>query len=130
MGLRSSVYIALVVSGLSLGLAAVGAGEASAAGMRLHQCVTTRITLLGSRLEGAPDSGSFVKYANGVPGVSYEREPALRRSRVGDPVRLCLTSLPKDCPKGDERGKMYAATNLRTGARWELPDAEHMCGGA
>lgn len=100
--------------------------------MRLHQCVTTRIKQLGSRLEGQPESqsGSEVIYANGIFGVSYELVPALQHSRVGDPVRLCLISLPEDCPKGDDRGKIYAAKNLRTGARWELPDAEHMCGGA
>ena len=76
------------------------------------------------------DSGDAVEYANGGYGVSYDRVPALHSAHKGDKVTLCLTSLPQDCPKGDERGKTYKATDLRTHKSWELPDAEHMCGGA
>jgi hypothetical protein len=93
-------------------------------------CVQTQIASLGSRLDGAPDSGSAVSYANNISGVSYEIVEAVRSSRVGDPVTLCLVSVPQDCPKGDDRGKVYSATNLRTKQGWSLPDAEHMCGGA
>jgi hypothetical protein len=93
-------------------------------------CVQTEIASLGSRLEGAPESGSAISYANNIYGVSYEVVEAVRSSRVGDPVTLCLVSVPQDCPKGDERGKVYSATNLRTKQGWSLPDAEHMCGGA
>jgi hypothetical protein len=42
----------------------------------------------------------------------------------------CLTKLPTHCPPGDQRGKWYTTTNLRTDESWTLPDAEHMCGGA
>ena len=97
---------------------------------RVGQCVSTQIASLGSRLEGAPDSGSAVSYTNGIVGVSYETVEAVRRSRVGDLVTLCLVSVPSDCPKGDDRGKVYSAVNKRTGQGWSLPDAEHMCGGA
>ena len=102
----------------------------SALSLRLHQCVKTRISELGSRLENAPDSGSAVTYENGLYGVSYELFPAIRASRVGDPMIVCLVSFPKGCPKGDDRGKIYSAKNLRTGGKWTLPDAEHGCGGA
>lgn len=94
------------------------------------ECETTTIKLLASRLEGVPESGSAVTYADGVYGVSYEVEPAVAQSRIGDPVKLCLTTLPQNCPTGDDRGRWYAATNLRTGGKWDLPDAEHSCGGA
>jgi hypothetical protein len=50
--------------------------------------------------------------------------------RSGDKVKLCLVSLPEDCPPGDDRGKIYRATNLRTGESWEAPDSQHSCGGA
>ena len=93
-------------------------------------CVETRIAELSSRLEGAPDSGSGITYDNGIYGVSYETVPEVQNSRVGDPIRLCLVSIPKGCPAGDDRGKEYRATNLRTHQSWKLPDAEHMCGGA
>jgi hypothetical protein len=43
---------------------------------------------------------------------------------------LCLTGIPDECPPGDDRGKTYKATNLRTKKSWEAMDSEHMCGGA
>ena len=97
---------------------------------RVGDCTITTIAEIGSRLEGAPDSGVSISYANGVYGVSYESVQAIKRSRTGDRVRLCLRSLPTGCPKGDERGKVYEARNRRNGLRWSLPDAQHMCGGA
>ena len=45
-------------------------------------------------------------------------------------VLVCLVALPQDCPPGDDRGKTYAAANLRTLGAWSAADSEHMCGGA
>jgi len=104
--------------------------DTSQAPTSVGMCVQTEIASLGSRLDGAPGSGSAISYANNINGVSYEVVDAVRNSRVGDPVTLCLVSVPQDCPKGDDRGKVYSATNLRTKQGWSLPDAEHMCGGA
>jgi hypothetical protein len=124
-----SVVIALA---LSLGPILAGASFASAAALpsRVGQCSETTIKSIGYRLIGARGSGSAVTYDNGGYQVSYETVPGIRKSRRGDRVRLCLVELPVDCPKGDARGKIYKATNLRTGATWELADAEHGCGGA
>ncbi len=97
---------------------------------KVGQCVTTRISELASRLENMPDSGSAVNYTNGIYQVSYETLPGVASARVGDSVKLCLISLPSDCPKGDDRGKTYRATDLRTKKTWEAMDSEHMCGGA
>lgn len=96
----------------------------------LGKCVKTTIAEIATRLEGVPDSGDVVIYANDIVGISYDEVPQLRVSRVGDPVKLCLTSIPEDCPPGDDRGKFYSAHNGRTGQDWEMPDAGHMCGGA
>lgn len=104
-------------------------------------CSVTRISKLSARLgsdvngkfvAGDPkEVGSAIEYANGIYGVSYDYVPAISaRSRVGDPIRLCFVSKYVNCPKGDNRGKTYAAVNLRTGEKWALPDAEHVCGGA
>jgi hypothetical protein len=120
------VVLALLVPSALPAAPAFAAAKPTAVG----QCVTTAIRLKGSRLEGMPDSGDAVAYANGIVGVSYERVPGLRTARAGDRVKLCLTSLPAGCPPGDDRGKTYKATDLRTHKSWELPDAEHMCGGA
>jgi hypothetical protein len=97
---------------------------------RVGQCVQTRIAFLGSRLKGTPGSGSLVQYEDGGAGVSYEIAPQVMRSRVGDRVKLCLVSIPKDCPPGDDQGRQYMAINLRTHGSWVLPNSEHMCGGA
>jgi hypothetical protein len=95
----------------------------------IGQCSETTIEDIGYRL-GDPDSGSAISYANGGGQVSYDTIPEIHRSRVGDPVKLCLVSLPEDCPPGDDRGKVYSATNLRTGESWQAPDSQHSCGGA
>ena len=92
-------------------------------------CSETTIADIGYRL-GDPDSGSAISYANGGVQVSYDTIPEIHRSRVGDTVRLCLVSVPEDCPPDDDRGKVYSATNLRTGESWEAPDSQHSCGGA
>lgn len=102
---------------------------------RIGQCVDTTILNVGTRLESGngqpvPGSGSAVELANGVYGVSYQSVRAVDRSRRGDRVRTCLTSIPRACPPGDDRGRTYRTTNLRTGQSWTLPDSQHSCGGA
>ncbi len=93
-------------------------------------CVETTVTLVGPRLEGLADSGSGIEYANGMGQVSYDVLPGVANSLVGDAVRLCLVSVPENCPPGDDRGRVYAGTNLRTNETWTAPDSQHMCGGA
>ena len=103
--------------------------------VRVGQCAQTTVQTTGSRLvqrDGRllPESGSAVILANGVYGVSYDRVPAVHATRRGDPVLACLVKLPTNCPPGDDRGRWYTVTNLRTLQSWTLPDAQHMCGGA
>jgi hypothetical protein len=106
--------------------------SASALPSRVGACAESTINRSGGRLEGDEhfESGTGVSYANGGAQVSYEKEWGIIRSAVGDPVRICLVSIPKGCPPGDDRGKVYRTTNLRTGESWKLPDSQHMCGGA
>jgi hypothetical protein len=120
--MRSAIFLGLFFGG--------SPAEAASVPTRVGQCVATKITLTGARLEGAPDSGTTVVYANKILNVDYEVIAAVRKSRVGDPVRLCLVSLPKHCPPGDDRGKFYSARNLRTGGSWKMYDSQHLCGGA
>ena len=99
-------------------------------------CSATTIKSIGTRLvDGTttapvPGSGSAVIFVNGGYQVSYDTISAIQRSKPGDHVSVCLVSLPTDCPKGDDRGRIYKTTNLRTGQSWQLPDSEHSCGGA
>jgi|HubBroStandDraft_6_1064221.scaffolds.fasta_scaffold811760_1 hypothetical protein len=104
--------------------------------MRIGQCTNTAIKDVTTRLvDGStnkpiPDSGSAVDFVNGGYQVSYDTIPEITQSRAGDPVTMCLVSIPQGCPPGDKRGRTYKTTNLRTHGSWTLPDAEHMCGGA
>lgn len=97
---------------------------------RVGQCSVTRIKWVGTRLDNVPGSGSAIQFVNGGRQVSYDQVAAVDRSRRWDAVRMCLISIPKDCPPSDDRGRVYKTTNLRTRRSWSLPDAEHMCGGA
>jgi hypothetical protein len=96
---------------------------------RVGECVTTTITEIGTRLD-TPGSGSTVSFENGGTQVGYDTVPAIDQSRTGDPVRMCLESVPHNCPKGDDRGRVYQVTNLRTHQSWSRADSSHMCGGA
>lgn len=118
--------------GFFAGAVALFAFAATAAPLptKIGQCAMTTIKHVGTRLDGVADSGDAVDYANGGYQVDYSTIKGLKGSRAGDPVQLCLTSLPENCPPGDDRGKSYKATNLRTHQSWTAFDSEHMCGGA
>lgn len=103
---------------------------------RIGDCAKTTIKAIETRLvdgsnnKPVPGSGSAVRFTNGGYQVSYDTVAAIEQSKKGDAVRMCLKSIPHNCPKGDDRGRVYKTTNLRTHKTWSLPDAEHMCGGA
>jgi hypothetical protein len=111
-------------------LGQIGSANSVSLPRRVGECVETRVKTVENRLENAPGSGSAISFVNGGYQVSYDQVPAVDRSRPGDPVRMCLVSIPTDCPPGDTRGRQYHTTNKRTSQSWTLPDAEHMCGGA
>jgi hypothetical protein len=98
--------------------------------------VVTRVATIGHRLEDGythkpmMNSGSAISFTNGLAQVSYDELPEITQSKRGDPVLVCLVFVPKHCPTGDDRGKIYTTTNLRTIESWTLPDSEHSCGGA
>lgn len=124
----------MAVLALPATLTFMAAGDAQAADMpgTIGQCATSTIIEIGGRLQGDTtfDSGTAVAFANDGWQVSYDKIMPIIRSRVGDPVEICLIELPQDCPPGDDRGKIYTTTNQRTGESWTLPDSQHSCGGA
>jgi hypothetical protein len=99
---------------------------------RILTCGGSVITDIGGRLEGDTDfsSGTSVSFSNGGTQVSYEKIQAIVNSKKGDHVLLCLVFIPKNCPNGDTRGKIYTTTNLRTLDSWTAQDSQHSCGGA
>jgi len=106
---------------------------------QVGHCTMTRIAEITTRFGGklsptrppvGEDHGTVVTYANKAVGISYGYEAGVAKSRVGDEVLLCLVSIPQDCPPGDDRGRLYSGTNLRTKGSWQLSDSQHMCGGA
>ncbi len=129
---------ALLAAGLLLPIAPSSAAPPP---RRLGDCRPTFIREIHYRLSASDangvqipiaGSGSAVSYTNGGYQVSYDTVPAIHSSRKGDPVQLCLTFLPdcQEAPRGDVRGRVYRARNLRTGGTWTLPDSQHSCGGA
>jgi uncharacterized protein len=109
-------------------------GEAGALPTEIGRCANTAVAGIHSRFQeninASPDDGSVVEFENGGVQVSYEKEPGLLHAKVGDPVLMCLVEIPQDCPPGDDRGRVYTTTNLRTHESWTLPDSQHSCGGA
>lgn len=103
---------------------------------QVGKCADTFIQQVGTRLSdgttGAPieGSGTSVNLTNGIYLVSYDEIPQLKNSKVGEKVRLCLRSIPSNCPPGDDRGRIYSLFNYRTRQAVELPDSQHSCGGA
>lgn len=106
---------------------------------QVGHCTLTKITEITTRFGGklgatrpAPgeDHGTVVTYENKLVGISYGYEEGVAQSRVGDEALVCLVSIPQNCPPGDDRGRMYSGTNLRTKSSWQLSDSQHMCGGA
>lgn len=104
--------------------------QTSHRGANVGDCIDVTVGSVGSRLQGMPNSGSAILYTDGMSQVSYDAIPGIDHSKAGDSVHLCLVSVPQHCPPGDDRGKVYAATNARTGETWSAPDSEHACGGA
>ena len=102
----------------------------------IGNCGFTHIKTLTTRLgddpleTASPDAGSAATFTNGGTAVSYDREPGLASSKVGDPIVMCLIAIPRDCPKDDVRGKVYYAVDLANKGTWALPDSQHLCGGA
>ncbi len=97
-------------------------------------CVRTTIAVIADRYGSDPKapnaSGTTVLLSNGGHLITYDSDDVLIESRVGDPVGMCLASIPVDCPSGDERGREYTVTNLRTHGHTTLGDSQHVCGGA
>ena len=127
---------ALAAAMLSTPLPVIGqARVATAIPARGGTCAFTRVARVHQRLVGEnhreiPDSGSSVELAIRDTGVSSHLAAAVPASRAGDRVITCLVIIPRGCPPGDNRGRVYTTTNLRTRESWTLQDSQHSCGGA
>jgi hypothetical protein len=103
---------------------------------QIGQCANTFIQRIGTRFidsstgTSTTGNGTSALLTNGVYLVSYDQVKQLQVARVGDQVKLCLLHIPENCPRSDNRGKIYSLLNYRTGGSVNLPDSQHMCGGA
>ncbi len=112
-----------------------GSTQAAKPPTKVGQCSNTFVARVATRLVDennlpAPGSGTSIVLTNGIYLVSYDTVVAAEASKPGHKVKLCIDSLPQDCPLGDDRGKIYSVTNYMTGGRFTLPDSQHFCGGA
>ena len=124
-----------------LALAAIHSAPIMAASLpqKIGQCADTVIISItdrfGDKLSALPpadgfDPGTVIEFGNGVRQFSYEKKTSALGSQIGDKTQVCLAAIPKHCPPGDTRGRVYKAKNLRTGETWTMPDSLHLCGGA
>lgn len=104
---------------------------------KIGECADTTITMITDRFgadltpsKKGSDKGTFVRFSNSGFQVSLVKERSIVRSQVFDKVNMCLVEIPKGCPAGDNRGRVYKTTNLRTGESWSLPNDVKSCGGA
>jgi hypothetical protein len=97
---------------------------------RVGDCIMTTVESVSTRLEGVPDSGSSICFKNGICEVGYDTVAAIEQSKKGDPVRMCLVSIERGCPKGMDPIREYRTTNLRLQKSWTLGDQSHSCKGA
>jgi len=104
---------------------------------KVGECADTTITSITDRFgadltpgRSKKDTGTIVRFSNSGVQVSLAKERAVVRSQIFDKVNMCLVDIPKDCPAGDERGRLYKTTNLRTGESWNLRNDVKSCGGA
>jgi hypothetical protein len=104
---------------------------------KVGECADTTITSITDRYgadltppgsKNGSDKGTIVRFSNSGVQVSLEKERAIARSQIFDKVNMCLVSVPKDCPAGDIRGRVYRTTNLRTGESWNLANDVRSCG--
>ncbi len=123
---RRSSLLALVAIACAANWARASAAYATVR-ESIGACTLTTVVYVGSR---AGDSGSAIEYANGFWQVDYNIISGIHSSRRGDRVLLCLTEIPVGCPPGDDRGRTYKGTNLRTLESWSALDSEHSCDGA
>ena len=132
--LAGAAVLALFVAGAATASDRAGWSDVMKRSEHPGECFTTRVKRVSNRLEDAdrpvPGSGSAIVLADGHYNVSYDQLPGVDRSRTGDRVRLCVISVPRHCPAGDNRGITYRGRNRRTGLSWRATDAEHSCGGA
>ncbi len=106
----------------------VGAEAQDAWPTKVGDCVVTRVA---SVFRQAPGSGTKITYTDGLAQISHDEQPNAAASRPGDEIKLCLISIPRNtgCENltnaeavgCDLPGKVYRATNLRTGKHWKMP---------
>jgi uncharacterized protein YecT (DUF1311 family) len=113
---------------------------------KVGDCIESFITKKSTRFEGSvpgePGGEVVVSLENGISLyvlTVYEIPSSVNTDKYmystpdfvkGDKIKLCLVSLPKNCPPGDERGKTYSVFNYRSKRGFTGVDSWHSCGGA
>ncbi len=104
---------------------------------KVGECADTTITSITDRFgadltpsKKGSEKGTFIRFSNSGVQVSLVKESAIVRSQVFDKVNMCLVDIPKGCQPGDNRGRVYKTTNLRTKESWSLANDIKSCGGA
>jgi len=85
-----------------------------------------------SRTAGGLGKEVFSKLTNGIGIYAGEGDDFILSSSFAawHKVKVCLESLPQNCPPGDNRAKGYSFYDILTGTRVTGVDSWHLCGGA
>ncbi|MCA9201196.1 MAG: hypothetical protein KDA87_26830, partial [Planctomycetales bacterium] len=98
------------------------------------ECVITRIQEITTRFGEPVDysneaAGTAISFENGSFQISYRREE-FYGIEPGHRTVICLMTIPRDCPDGDERGREFYTLDLDINRQWIVSDSQHSCGGA
>lgn len=138
--------IVAAVIGLGAGLDGLVAPAARAepAPTSVGRCSQTTVTSKRFRMAPSPGDPGYrpsssplgkevlISLANGIGVYAGDGDAFILSNTfaAGHRVRLCLDSVPKNCPPGDDRGKVYRLTDLQTQRTLKGIDSWHLCGGA
>jgi len=132
--LSNVLDMALILVSSSLVVSAIPALSAPPP-TQIGKCTDTFIEQVSTRSSAGsrrsvPGSSTSVNLTNGIYLVSYDEITPLKKFKVGEKVKLCLLSIPRDCPPADNRGRTYRLLSYRTRQSVKLPNSQHSCGGA
>lgn len=133
--LPSSLNQALAISTVIASTLMQGSAHPAKPPTEVGKCSNTFVSRVATRLgdennQPFPASGTSIEFTNGIYLVSYDIVQSAEASKLGHKAKICLDSVPQNCPPGDNRGKIYSVLNYVTGGRFTLPDSQHFCGGA
>ena len=145
-GRRPCLLLTAALGGLLLAADGFSAGsvKADAPSQVISACSLTTVESKRFRMAPSPGDAGYkpsasavgkevlISLANGIGVYAGDGDAFILSNDFapGHSVKLCLRSVPKTCPPGDQRGKTYSLTDRQTHRSVKGIDSWHLCGGA